>query len=62
MKELPNEQELAELVERARIAAEKARKLFDTASVMALKCEIADKIRLAANHKQEVRQTATEKQ
>lgn len=53
MKQLPDEKELAEIVELARIASEKARSLYEMATVMAQKCQFQTDTRVVANHKQE---------
>lgn len=48
-----NEKQLAELneiLEIARITEEKARELYEMATLMALKCQIQDEIREAGKH------------
>ena len=52
MKQLPDEKELAEIVELARIAAEKARNFYEMATVMAQKCHLPSETTVAASKKQ----------
>jgi hypothetical protein len=46
MKELPEEKELLELLAMAQAAEAKAKKLYDMATLMALKCELRAEKRL----------------
>ena len=48
MKKLPDEKELLELLVMAKTAEQNAKKLYDMANIMALKCEIRAERRLAA--------------
>lgn len=53
MKQLPDEKELAELVEMARIAAEKAKLTYETVDAIAKKWESRFEARRSAQQKQE---------
>ena len=53
MKQLPAEKELVELVEMARIAAEKARIMYETADAIATKWERRLEAKRAAKQQQE---------
>ena len=53
MKQLPSEKELIELVEMARIAAEKAKVTFDTADAIATKWERRFEAKRVAKKRQE---------
>lgn len=53
MKQLPNEKELSELVEMARIAAEKAKATYETADAIATKWEHRFEAKRAAKKQKE---------
>lgn len=53
MKELPEEKELLELLAMAQAAEAKAKKLYDMATIMALKCELRAEKRRSAKQGQE---------
>lgn len=54
MKQLPDEKELVELVEMARIAAEKAKIMYETADAIAKKWEGRFQAKRAAKENQKV--------